>query len=131
MIKKNEHLPTNQKENIETLEESLSFSGKNQELTEKPLSDMMALVNSLNDIFKFPLGCKVRNRHLENGYIEMCAIDYRGALYLVNLEKGRSHWYTEFEITKQQFDPENRQKDKEKNQHIQTDIPDPKDVAVS
>lgn len=131
MSEDKEYLPTNQSKEINTISEGLSFSGKNQELSEKPLLDMMALVDSLSDIFKFPLGCKVRNRHSENGYVALCGIDYRGAIYLIELEGGKSRWYTEFELTKQQFDPENRKRDEERKERIQTDIPDPKGFEVS
>ena len=110
-----EYLPTAQRNAIEN----------------NTFEDMIKLVASLSDIFKFNLGCKVRNRHSENGYVEMCAIDYRGAIYLVNLENGKSHWYSEFEITKQQFDPENKEMDKQAKQSIKTDIPDPKGIEVS
>ena len=69
-------------------EEYLPSSQKGNE----SLTDMMKQVDLLSDLFKFTLGTKVRNRHNEDGYIEMCGIDNRGEMYLVNLPEGRSHW---------------------------------------
>jgi len=96
-------------------------------IEEKPLNNMLEMLEKISSIFKFTLGQKVRNRHSEDGYIELCGIDYRGVIYLVHMPGNHHTWYTEFEL-KPVYSSEN---DKESNinlksnQKIKTDIPQP------
>jgi hypothetical protein len=97
-------------------------------IEEKPLNNMLELVDKKSSLFKFTLGQKVRNRHNEDGYIELCGIDYRGVIYLVHLPGNHHSWYTEFELkviygNDDQDDPNVKLKS---NQKIKTDIPQPK-----
>lgn len=91
---------------------------------EETLLELTERIDQLSEIFKFPLGCKVRNRHNEDGYIEICGVDLRGPIYLVNFPGGINQWYSEFEIHKIQFDPDNVKAKKKDDPRIKTDIPE-------
>jgi len=83
-------------------------------------------VDASASLFKFPLGTKVRNRHMEDGYVNMCGIDMRGVIYRVIHTEGRRQWYTETEIKIVLFDPENKKSESiETSSTIKTDIPQP------
>lgn len=117
-----EYLPSSQRdEGAEHIVEGMGLESKFDNL-----KDHLDAAK-IEDMFKFHLGCKVRNRHNEDGYIEMCAIDNRGEVYLVNFPGHKTTWYTEFEIRKIAFDPENRKKDQD--DRIKTDIKQPNEIS--
>ena len=126
IIGKETIMPKDRKDrDIEQVKESIGMD--DQETDDGMLMESeIKKLQEINSIFKFPLGCKVRNRHNETGYVEMCGLDYRGTIYLVSLPEGLSRYYTESEIKLIPFDPENKDHKKSEDPRIQTDIPDHK-----
>lgn len=109
MSEETEYLPTGGNNKTEQLNEGINFKAAVDDLKsaikdEKPadlpedLVDQMRIGHLVRSMFKFPLGTKVKNRHGEEGYVEMCGIDFRGETYLVNMPNDHRIWYTPGEI---------------------------------
>ena len=84
---------------IEGIEEKMGLSDavEVENLSEDLISQMKNA--KMSTMFRFFLGDKVKNRHDERGYIEMCGLDFRGDIYLVNITKNARVWYTPMELT--------------------------------
>lgn len=120
--------------NMEHLEESIGVGDhvdllddelKNNE-SDNSLSDILSYIDASASIFKFPLGTKVRNRHNEDGYVEMIGIDVKGVSYLVNLPECNRQWYNESEIKTVNMGRTDQDTVQPDRNEIRTDIPDPK-----
>jgi hypothetical protein len=84
----------------------------------------------LSQIFPIQLGSKVRNKHCEDGIVEMVAIDFRGVLYLVEYKNHESSWEAENQIDIiNDFGASERDTDAKKPT-IRTDIQSPDDPAL-
>jgi hypothetical protein len=94
---------------VERLEEGMNFKEAVDDLKsaikdEKPanlpedLIDQMRVNQLVRSMFKFPLGTKVKNRHGEEGYIELAGIDFRGEIYMVNMPNNHRIWYVPEEL---------------------------------
>lgn len=76
----------------------------------------------LDKIFDIHLDSRVRNRHLEDGIVEMVGIDYRGVQYLVRYKDHKLVWENDQTIKKTKFEDENNNGNQEIGQKIKTDI---------
>lgn len=104
-----EYLPTGGNNKVEHLNEGMNFKNAVDELKsaikdEKPIEmpmdivDQMRIGQLVRSMFKFPLGTRVKNRHGEEGYIELAGIDFRGEIYMVNMPNNHRIWYVPEEI---------------------------------
>ena len=75
------------------------------ELSDKKLTNEEKL-EMLDKIFDIRLDSKVRNRHLEDGIVEMVGIDYRGVQYLVRYKGHKLVWENDQTIKKTKFEDE-------------------------
>ena len=94
---------------IENLNEGMNFKEAVDDLKsaikdDKPADlpedvvNQMRISHLVRSMFKFPLGTKVKNRHGEEGYIELCGIDFRGEIYMVNMPNDHRIWYVPEEL---------------------------------
>lgn len=117
---------------IDDVVEKMGLGDKVADLSDDIVNQMKNSIMPWEPRFRFPLGSKVKNRHNETGYIEMCGIDFRGELYLVNFKDNNQRWLTSSEM-KIIEDPcfrissEDDEDDPELPPSIKTDIPDPKE----
>ncbi len=116
-MEETEYLPTNHNKPI-GMKETMKFA-------DEPISETLTLIEQLNGVFKFTLGQKVRNRHNEDGYIELCGLDYRGIIYLVHMPGNHHTWYTEFELKPINYGNSEQDANLKSDQKIKTDIPQP------
>lgn len=81
-------------------------------------------------LFPIELGCHIKNKHNEEGFVEMVGIDHRGALYLVAYKDQNVRWETEAQIKRISYTgPFRKAQDSfasEFPSEPKTDIPDPK-----
>jgi hypothetical protein len=83
---------------IDDVVEKMGLGDKVADLSDDLVDQMENSMMSRLYHFKFPLGTEVKNRHNETGYIEMCAIDFRGEIYLINFKDNYQRWLTSIEI---------------------------------
>lgn len=113
MTEDTEYMPTSHKNFIE----NGRYAGK---------STLEDKIKMLAEIFPFALGDRVRNRHQENGFIEMVGLDERGVQYLVRYADNNRVWELDAHISKQKFGQENETVHVKESIGLKTDIPDPK-----
>ena len=89
-------------EGIEKIEEKMGLNETAEiaDLSDSLVNQMKAARMSIQPMFTFHLGTEVKTRSNEIGYIEMCAIDFRGEIYLVHFKSDNSSWYTATELTR-------------------------------
>ncbi len=90
-------------EGIEKIEEKMGLNDAAEiaDLSDDLVNQMKAAQTSIRPIpsvFTFPLGTEVKTRSDEIGYIEICAIDFRGEIYLVHFKSDNSSWYSPAEL---------------------------------
>lgn len=109
MPEETEYLPTGGNNRVEQLNEGINFKAavedlqkaiKDEKSADLPndLIDQMRINHLVRSMFKFSLGTKVKNRHGEEGYIELCGIDFRGEIYMVNMPNNHRIWYVPEEL---------------------------------
>lgn len=64
---------------------------------EEPMTKERA-IHMMDKIFPIKLGSRVRNKHQEDGIVEMVGVDFRGVLYLVAYQGHESSWESEHTI---------------------------------
>lgn len=95
-------------EDIEKLDEGMNFKDAVDDLKKdmdeqtaglpEDIVNQMRIGTLVRSMFRFPLGTRVRNRHGEEGYIELCGINFTGEIYMVNMPNNERIWYVPEEI---------------------------------
>jgi hypothetical protein len=127
MSEDTEYLPPHQRE--ENQKEEKAFANVNLEDIEKRINELSdnkitneKKLEMLDRIFDIRLDSRVRNRHSEDGIVEMVGIDYRGVQYLVRYKGHKLVWENDLTIKKVKFDNDSRESKIKSKTGIKTDF---------